>query len=356
MPDEVAAMRLKNIRSSTIDWKLLVSAATVNGLIPLLSANLKRFCPESVPPEIVESLKIDFVKHSRLSLKMLDELTQLLADLRSRGVVAVPFKGPHLAEKYYRDLLFRTFNDLDLWVSESDVKPTQQCLEERGYRRSDVRETQVEERILGSKLFRKLHFEYTYEKGEKSERCYIDLHWRVLPPEILPISDAELLTHVRQEMLWGSEIYSFTDEMTLLVVCLHACKHGWPQVSMIVDVAQIMMHSRLDWNALFAFAQTIGGEDMLLSGIFLAHELLRVDLPPEPAQRLKHSRVSVICGEIVERIHTYPNAPPWGEVNVLIFMTRLKSRWINRLNFLVQTCAHIVPRTLRRCFGWHEHH
>jgi hypothetical protein len=136
-----------------------------------------------------------------------------------------------------------------------------------------------------------------------------------------------------------------------MLVILHGCKHGWSQLSMIVDTAQIIKHAEIDWSYIFYFSERIGAENMLMSGIFLEHRLLRVDLPNAVADRINNSIVSKSCNGIIRRFMVEPDAPAWGELEVLQFLIQMKKGWVNRFFFVVQTGIHIMPRTLRRCFS-----
>jgi len=351
VPDEQSANRLQELQDEVVDWNLLLRSAESHGLMPLVHHNLKRFCSKFVPPTFLAQLKVEFVRQSKLSLGMVDELKLVLDRLNGKGIAAIPFKGPHLAQKYYGDILLRIFNDLDILVREADVDATQKCLEDIGYTRSDRREVQVENRLLGRGSFRKLCFEAMYEKSASEGMHYIDLHWRVLPPGFLPICETEFHRHVQEEILWEQQISSLDDEMMLMLVILHGCKHGWSQLSMIVDTAQIIRHAEIDWDYIFEFSEKIGAKNMFMSGVFLAHRLLRVDLPNEVVDRINNSIVSKSCNEIIRQFMVDPDAPAWGELEVLRFLIQLKNGWVNRFVFVVQTGIHIMPRTLRRCFS-----
>jgi hypothetical protein len=338
-PAAQAVGRLKNLRQEDVDWHLLLEAADLHGLIPLLFLNLKRFCSQSAPPDVMEHLKVQFFGHSRRSLKMVDELKVVLRKLDSNGIVAVLFKGPHLAERYYKDLLLRTFCDLDLWVRQSDVAAAQQCLEQLGYKACAWRNTELGAKFMQSAMFRRLCFEYAYMKGSGSENNYIDLHWKVLPPDLFPISEEQLQKHVRKSILWGVEVAHFTDEMTLLLVCVHGCKHSWSQVSWIVDAAKIIEQGEIDWTNLLNLADQIGAQKMLLSGLFLANQVTNIDLPAQVVERLSNSNAAASCREISERFRVNPAAPDWKEMKKWLYFFQLQSGWFNRLSFVVQKCT-----------------
>jgi hypothetical protein len=335
---KTAAARLTELNRTGVDWHLLLEAAELHGLVPLVYLNLKQFCPESVPQDIMNLLKVGFIRLSRLSLEMRDELIGLHDELSARGIAAVPFKGPQLAERYYKELVLRTFNDLDVWVREQDVAASQACLRECGYKPCPSRDIQLEEKFLGSRLFRRLCFEYTYEKGDESKRHYLDLHWKILPREYLPISERELQDHVRKEFLWDREILSFDDEMTLIMVCVHGCKHVWSQINWVVDAAQIIKQGNIGWSRLFVVAQKLGVQNMLLSGLFLAQKLILVDLPDEAVRRIEAAGISASCNEIVERFLANPASPHWKELKRWLFLMRLMSGW-NLLAFMVRRCT-----------------
>jgi hypothetical protein len=337
-PGTKAAARVRELCKQPLDWTLLYEGAELHGLIPLLYLNLKQICPDAVPPNILNMLKVRFIEHSRRSLIMLDELKNILGQLKEKGVAAVPFKGPLLAERYYGDLVLRSFCDLDLWVPELNVIEAQECLERLTYTPFHWRDDkQFDDAFFKSELFRRLCSEYAYVK--RSDRTCVDLHWKVLPPEFFPVSDNELIKHTRTIEFARETIESFTDEVTLVVTCIHGCKHAWSQLSWITDVFQIVEKSAIDWKYVFDFADKIGARKMVLSGLYLANTLMGSELPEPVLANIKEGKVSLSCEEIINKFLKDPIAPDWKELKKWIYFVGLKDTKAEQYSFLLHMCT-----------------
>jgi len=95
-----ASAKLTRLVESKVRWSLLLDAAERHNLLPVLYLNLKRLKSSAIPENILKALEVRFVEHSRASVQMLDVLTTVLASFESAGVLAVPFKGPILGERF----------------------------------------------------------------------------------------------------------------------------------------------------------------------------------------------------------------------------------------------------------------
>ncbi|GAG91885.1 unnamed protein product, partial [marine sediment metagenome] len=84
--------------------------------MPLLYQSLKKTCPEAVPDDTLEQLRAYFLTNAKRNLFLTGKLLRLLELLKDNGILAVPFKGPVLAESVYGDLSLRQFADLDILV------------------------------------------------------------------------------------------------------------------------------------------------------------------------------------------------------------------------------------------------
>jgi hypothetical protein len=65
----------------------------------------------------------------------------------------------------------------------------------------------------------------------------------------------------------------------MLVLCVHAAKHSWMQLSYLCDIAQLARSRALDWAALQAEAARLGIARLVAVTFLLAHKLLGAPLP-----------------------------------------------------------------------------
>jgi hypothetical protein len=83
----------------------------------------------------------------------------------------------------------------------------------------------------------------------------------------------------------GQPIRTLRPEDLLLVLCVHAAKHVWVQLSWLCDIAQLAKSQQLDWNAIQDEARRLGIERIVSLNLFLAHKLLGSPLPPTIQKR-----------------------------------------------------------------------
>jgi len=93
---------------SEVDWECLIRLALRHRLAPPLLAVLTSADAGLVPEEILDALRFYCSVLREHSEQLRTQLFQLLDALDRRSVVAVPFKGPVLADLLYGDIAFRS--------------------------------------------------------------------------------------------------------------------------------------------------------------------------------------------------------------------------------------------------------
>jgi len=60
------------------------------------------------------------------------------------------------------------------------------------------------------------------------------------------------------------------------MLCVHGAKHFWERIAWIVDIAQLAGNCEVDWALLSETAAKKGSTRVLLLGLFLAHDVQRI--------------------------------------------------------------------------------
>src|SRR5262245_36917608 len=110
---EDEARQIRDLVAGEIDWTALVQSALHHHVTPLVARALAVTCPDALPADLVEAFRVHAEQIREENERLTDDLLALLQSLEACGVVAVPFKGPVLAEQVYGDRGLRTFRDLD---------------------------------------------------------------------------------------------------------------------------------------------------------------------------------------------------------------------------------------------------
>jgi hypothetical protein len=207
------------------------------------------------------------------ALALTRELVTLTETCAERGIEAMPYKGPVLAQLFYEDLGQRGYRDGDLLVHASDVPAVLELLRERGWESRDGAEQMPTAALLREDC--ELHF-------ERAPGLELELHWQLLPLQHSRGVDADTLWQRSLPLLLaGSSMRTFSVEDWLVLLCLHGGdKHRWSRLQMIMDVARLLgLHPGLDWDRVFTLARTIGRESSLLLGLLMAWYVLEAPLP-----------------------------------------------------------------------------
>lgn len=123
-------------------------------------------------------------------------------------------------------------------------------------------------------------------------------------------------------------------EDLLLVLCVHAAKHVWVQLSWLCDIAQLAKSAQLDWNAIQDEARRLGIERIVSLNLLLAYKLLGSALPPTIQKRWRDDPpTTVLVGEILcvikRSVHYETGSLPYFRL-----MMRLRERWQDQVRFL----------------------
>ena len=290
------AERMRALVSEDLDWERLASLARKNGLSPLVFFHLSKTCPELGPPEWLDDLRNYFRANNAFNLMLSGELVRLLRLFESRGIEALPYKGPAMAAGIYGDLSLRQFCDLDMLVHESDVWQATEVLVQQGFEPHFVIPAEKQQafiRLSYVRLFRR-----------DGGRTIVELHWRIAPRFFdVPFDTERLFRRSKKIELLGSPVLFPAPQDLLLMLCIHGAKDFWEKLEWVSAIAELLRRNPgIDWDELFEEARAVHGERMLLVGLLLAYELLEAPLPDRVKSRVTASkRVSSIARRAVER-------------------------------------------------------
>ena len=105
---------------SSLRWQHLLKLNLIYRMIPLLHHNLKQNTTTDIPPEFQKALSNLIRIHTNQVLKMNFELLRVVKILKQHNIRLIPYKGLVLSLMAYGDSNFRSFDDLDILVSEDD--------------------------------------------------------------------------------------------------------------------------------------------------------------------------------------------------------------------------------------------
>jgi hypothetical protein len=321
------AERVRQLLKEQIDWNYLIEIASYHGTIPLLFWNLSRLALDDVPETTLDQLKASYNGIACWNLSLTGELLKLLDLFRDRGIRALPLKGPILAAAAYGNLSLRQFCDLDILVPKGDMLKAKEVLMSRGYHPKLDLTAGEEAAYLES------HHDYKFIRSK--DGVAVEIQWGVTQWSFAFPFDFEDAWKYRQVIsLAGASVLNIAPEILLLMLCVHGTKHRWEQVKWICDIAEMVDTSRekLDWDRLMDQARTLGGERMLLLGLFLAHDLLRAELPEETSERIHNDpQVKLLASQVSKRLFHEASNPAGLRDETPFFYwksrERLRDKW-----------------------------
>lgn len=321
-------VRLREALGQVAHWRRLLRAALRHGVLPSLCRCLSQTVSEALPPGFLQEIQGLAQTLRQRNLRITGELLQLLGFLEGHGVLALPFKGPVLAQVAYGDVARRRFVDLDLLVRRADMSRVKEVLLSRGYSLSHAFTPRQEE----------AHLRYACEFSLSHPRkTMLDVHWRFAADFLGggPDPEAVLARRVPVDLL-GRTIFTLAPEDHLLVLCLHGASHLWSNLGMISDLAHLVASQpEWDWGDIFRRAQAQGMKRMVLLGLYLAWSLLEAPVPAEIIHQAKSDPVvTKLSAHVQGNLFTRTGETHrFGEINW--FLTKVRERLQDKVNYYV---------------------
>lgn len=319
--------QIEQLLRQSIDWKYLVPAAHVHGVMPLLWRRLEQLEAGGIPGWVRDQFRASYLHNARRNLFLTGELLRLLELLDNAGVAAIPFKGPSLAASLYGDVALRQFCDLDLLVPAHAVAHVRDLLVAHGF--------EPEYSLSGAQHDALLTLRNEMPFRNRDRGFFLEVQWQITPKFFsFPLEMEGLWTRLRLISLGGKTVRGLNPEDLLLILCVHGAKHLWERLSWIRDVAQLVAtHPDLDWDRIMERARSLGVERMLLLGLFLSNNLLGARLPNVLLHRIQaDTAVRALARQVKRRLFPADDQVP-GMFASSWFHVSARERWQDKLRY-----------------------
>ena len=314
---------IQQILRHGVDWERLVHLAEHHGLVPLVFRRLSAEMDASRSPGL-EALRQQDKSNAHRSLWLTLELLNIHRHLLARGLEVLPYKGPVLAEALYGNVAMRQFSDLDLLIRSGDLPAIKAALAELGYEPGLRLEKAAERDYLKS------GYEYTFD-GARG-RNLLELKWQILPRFYSIGFDVnEFFQRASVVTIEGQRLRTLCDQDLMLVLCVHAAKHAWKQISWLCDIVQLARSRTLDWAALQVKAERLGITRIVAVTFLLAYKLLGAALPAE-FEMEKDADAETLAQRIVQLIMAEGEFDPESMAYFRLMM-ELRERTRDRISF-----------------------
>jgi hypothetical protein len=309
-----------------LDWDRLLHLMDHHRVVPQVYGALSEE-REFIPHEVFAAIRSRYQQNAQRALWFTSELGRLLSTLESAGIKALPYKGPTLAQSLYREVTQRQFSDLDVLVAPSDVTRAKAVLLSLDYKCGlDLGEREERAYISSG---------YEYVFHSPAGRNLLELQWHILPRFYsMDFYIRAFLERSEPLSIAGGSFRTLCAQDLLPVLCVHAAKHVWVQLSWLCDIAQLVNSRQLDWNAIRDDAKHLGIERIVSLNLLLAHKLLGSSLPPTIQECLREDPLTAVLAD--EILPIIESSTPYDTESIPYFrlMMRLRERWQDRARFL----------------------
>jgi hypothetical protein len=164
----------------------------------------------------------------------------------------------------------------------------------------------------------------------------LELQWRILPRFYSVEFDVANLFERADEIIVGGgrPMQTLCAQDLLLVLCVHAAKHVWVQLSWLCDIAQLVKSRELDWNLIQEESRRLGIERIVTLNLLLAHKLLGAALPPAFQKRLRDDPPTTVRADEILRIIERSAHYDTESLPYFRLMMRIRERRRDRSRFL----------------------
>ena len=293
-PDSERSAQISALLADEIDWSKVISLATHHAVIPVLYKNLATRSAD-IPSDALERLATKFESNTRQALWLTNLLGKAVDALESRGVPALPYKGPVLSNILYDNVAQRQFSDLDILVRPADLPRAKWVLTEIGFHPHLDLTGAAENAHIAS------GYEYSFDGFGQNN--VLELQWRILPRFYSVDFDIDsFFQRARVVKLHQRQVRTLSPEDLLFVLCVHAAKHLWGRLSWIRDIADLPAVAQCDWERVAHQATLLGVNRVLGISFFLAQALLGAALPPTLEALARDEQVQHLGNEILKEM------------------------------------------------------
>ncbi len=274
----------------SLDWAEVNRLAEHHDVTPVVYRSLCRF-PGNVPNGVLAPLSELYRRNAQKNLRFTHDLIRILECLESRGIAAIPYKGPVLAESLYQDFALRQFSDLDVLINADDLARAREAIRELGYSPT-VKLTKAEQQAYLASGY-ELAFDGT------SGRNLLELKWRILPRfYAIDFEIDKLFQRASRVNLGGGRVRSLSSEDLLLVLCVHAAKHRWGRLSWLRDIAETIRTQTIDYELMWGEARALGVQRIVAISFWLTRDLLGASPPALAADVANDTQIEPLAREI----------------------------------------------------------
>jgi hypothetical protein len=270
------------------EWETALALAEAEHVLPWAAACL-RSRPDAVSPAL--SSRLDQIERdaAMAAFYWSSELKGVLRALGESNVRAVPLKGPFLAERLYGSAAVRVSRDLDLLVRKADLSSAEAALVAAGFAPGVPDD---------------------YHRPWRRQTTTVELHHDVENPLAFNFYVAGALQRAQPTAFQQEPCWRLAPEDELLFLCLHAVRHRFERLSLILDVQlafQKLPTTVAEWRPRPEVARL---DNLLALGLAMGRRLEPSAVVVEiPGAGQWSQRLEVLADRLWQRLLAQPSEP-----------------------------------------------
>ncbi len=308
-----------------VDGDVLLRGAEHHRLIPQLYHSVHSL--SCLPEPFFSTLRRRYAENARQTLRLSRDLVQVAKKLESRQISFLAYKGPTLAAALHREVTERQFADIDVLVPASLVEDAQAALVELGYASKSLIHA------IREKSYMRSGYELAFDLPDAPN--VLELKWNILPRFYTVHFDlAELFARSKVISVADHPLPTLSVEDLFLVLCVHAAKHSWSELSLVRDVAQLINAQPLNWDTVREQARKLGIQRIVYINLTLARNLLGAEIPTSTQKEFEMERPSA---DTLFRVLSVASAGQQVNTESISYFRSiliLRERWRDRGRFL----------------------
>ncbi len=239
-------------QSGDVDWQATANLAFPVGLAPLFFSSLEMGDPESIPSNVLTTLKNSYFETASINTLAFHHLKIILRQFARNDVPIMLLKGAALLFTAYEKLALRPMVDIDLLIAYANLNDTLKILEGLGYFTQYPLPLEDESGLFWNELML---------GSDQDGSLTLELHWSLIDnPYYTQRLPVEMLFQQAQTATWDSiTALILSPEDQILHLCIHNFYHHLGQFQRAaVDVAFFVQknQSNLEWESLIKTAKS----------------------------------------------------------------------------------------------------
>ncbi len=323
-PALLAVLRGEFHETADGEWQTLLAAAARHGVLPHLAHRLLGAPDNALPASIRVELRARLRSHQLEALALVADLHAVHQLLTRHDIALIALKGPALSAQLYGDPTLRVSHDLDLLVTPDQFPLAHDILTRHGY----VPEFELRGRRARALLARYHDFGFRAPSGR-----LIELHWQLVQSRYMVRLDLPRMWRDSVAIdVMRVPLRVFRPEDLLPYLAMHAAKHRWSQLDLVLDVAALLRTCPLDLEAVRARAAAAHTRRILEVTLQLA-----VHVEPSLSDRVSISGAAQSARLLDEVLRAWHGPGEVGPLAALRFDLRVRERWRDRIGIALST-------------------